>query len=123
MVINDREIGFKLTVGASAEIADFCPDGDITRIEEAFNGAYSKTVRNSCKVIRALNRGYVMSIDPLCKDHKVVTTEELLALDTDTFSALMAEAMKTFGVDMETTVEAEPKKEKTTEASETAEAD
>lgn len=107
---------FKLTVGAAAEIAEFCPEKDISRIGEVMNN-FADTVKNGARFIRALNRGYVISEkakDPTAsKGLKVVSEEEILALDPDEFMALLDDAMKCFGADKETSVEVEPvKKEK-----------
>lgn len=107
---------FKLTVGAAAEIAEFCPEKDISRIGEVMK-TYPDTVKNGARFIRALNRGFVMSEDPFNKKGlKVITEAEILALEPEEFIDLLDEAMATFGVDKETTVDVEPvKKEKAPE--------
>ena len=35
MKIGNKEYGFRLTVGASVQIAKLCPNGDLSRISEA----------------------------------------------------------------------------------------
>ena len=105
-------VDFKLTVGAAAEIADFCPDKDLSKVAETMS-TYPDTVKNGARFIRALNRGYVMSEDPFGKNGlKVITEPEIFALDPDEFMELLTKAMNVFGADKETEVEAEPKKEK-----------
>lgn len=106
-----KELNFKLTVGAAAEIADMCPDKDLAQIDKIM-ATYPDTVKNGARFIRALNRGYVMSEDPLGKKGmKVVSENELLALDPEEFLDVLNKAMESFGADRETTIEAEPKKD------------
>ena len=40
MIIFGKERGFSFTVGASVEIAEMCPDGDLTKIEKFLSGKY-----------------------------------------------------------------------------------
>lgn len=105
-----EKLQFKLTVGAAAEIAELCPDKDLAKIEQIMSN-YPDTVKNGARFIRALNRGYVMSIDPMCKKNKVVTEAELLALEPEEFMDVLNDAMMSFGADKETSIEAEPKKD------------
>lgn len=116
MVINGRETGFKLTVGAALEIGDLCPDNDLAKVDTLFDGGTNKMLRNACKVIRALNRGYELSEkSPTDDTVKVLTTDELQALEYEEFMDVLNEAMKAFKQDQSTTVQAEPKKEKDTQ--------
>lgn len=104
---------FKLTVLAAAEIAEFCPEKDISRIGEVMQ-TYPDTVRNGARLIRALNRGFVMSEiakDPKAhKGLKVVSEEEIFSLEPEAFIDLLNDAMTAFGVDRETTIDVEPTK-------------
>ena len=105
------ELNFKLTVGAAAEIAEFCPNKDLAKIEKVMSN-YPDAVKNGARFIRALNRGYVMAEkakDPKA-NLKVVSEEEILALEPDDFMDLLNKAMESFGDDRETSVEAEPAK-------------
>ena len=108
-----ENLKFKLTVLAAAEIADFCPEKDIAKIGDVMQ-TYPDTVKNGARFIRALNRGYVMSEiakDPKAnKGLKVVTEDEIFALDPEEFMALLEKAMNCFGVDRETSVDVEPTK-------------
>lgn len=114
-----KDINFKLTVGAAAEIADFCPDKDISKIGDVMQ-TYPDTVKNGARFIRALNRGYVMSEDPLGKKGlHVITENEIFALDPEEFMELLDKAMTSFGADRETETDVEPvKKEKAPEEKE-----
>ena len=40
MKIGNKEYGFRLTVGASLQIAKLCPNGDLSRISEAIGTQY-----------------------------------------------------------------------------------
>lgn len=110
-----EKINFKLTVGAAAEIAEFCPDKDIAKFGDIMQ-TYPDTIKNGARFIRALNRGFVNSEN--AKDPRkgsglsVITENEILALEPDDFMALLEKAMATFGADRETEVDAKPKKEK-----------
>lgn len=108
-----ENIKFKLTVGAAAEIADFCPEKDIAKIGDVMQ-TYPDTVKNGARFIRALNRGYIMSEiakDPKAnKGLKVITEEEIFALEPDEFMNLLEQAMTCFGIDKETSVDVEPTK-------------
>ena len=58
MVINGKEYGFKLTVGASIQIAKLCPNGDLSRIAEAVGGEYGQQAEAMAKFVEALSNGY-----------------------------------------------------------------
>ena len=45
MIINGKDRKFLLTIGASAEISDLCPQGDLARLGEVFNQSYAKQIR------------------------------------------------------------------------------
>lgn len=108
-----ENLKFKLTIGAAAEIADFCPEKDIAKIGDVMQ-TYPDTVKNGARFIRALNRGYVMSElakDPKAnKGLKVITEEEIFAMEPDEFMETLDKAMNCFGVDRETSVDVEPTK-------------
>lgn len=115
MIIHGKERGFALTIGATIEIAEFCPNGDISRIGDAITkGGYARQMTNICKLIVALNRGYEERKafeevgvgyvpDPL-------TEQEVRSLTTADLTDLQGEAMAAFGRDSETTVETKPQK-------------
>ena len=112
MIINGKERGFLLTIGASAEISDLCPQGDLSRLGEVFSQSYAKQIRVTAKLIAAMSRGYEnqrhyedpsYEADPL-------TVDEIMTLDTNTFQELTHEVMQKFGVDQKPTVEVEDKK-------------
>ena len=113
MIIHGKDRGFALTIGATIEIAEFCPNGDISRIGDAISsGGYARQMANICKLIVALNRGYEERRafteagyvpDPL-------TEKEVQSLTTADLTELQGEAMAAFARDSETTVETKPPK-------------
>ena len=112
MTVHGKERGFLLTVGASAEIAELCPGGELDRIGEVLEGPYAKTLRMVAKIIAAMSRGYENNRkyeepgyvpDPL-------TVDEILALPTPELKALEDEALAKFAQDTKPAVEVEPGK-------------
>ena len=112
MLIHGKERGFALTVGASAEIADLCPDGDLKRLGEVLDGKYGEMLRSTAKIIVAMSRGYEDGKafeDPGYKPDPL-TDREVLSLTTEDFRRLQSEAMDAFQAGHKTTVETEPEK-------------
>lgn len=114
MKIFGEEYGFALTVGASAEIADLCPDGDLSRIAEVLEGSFSKTVKFTASFISAMAKGYDDEKRYNGEEitHRPLTVDMVLALPSDVFKEVQDAALAAFRGDMKTTVEvAPPKKE------------
>ncbi len=100
MEVLGKERRFKLTIGAAAEIADFCPEGDIGRIGELLgSGSTAKSLRASAKLIAALNRGYEEAENPRAEHPDCLTVRDVLSLDADVFGELLQEAVKAFAED------------------------
>lgn len=116
MVINGREIKFLRTVKATSDLAKICPDGDIERLNELFEGDVSTTLETGAKIIHFLNEGYEMNRHFMDRSYQpqIIGVDEIMYLDDQTFTALMKDAMNSMGVGAETTVEVEePKKNET----------
>jgi hypothetical protein len=114
MKIFNGEYGFALTVGASAQIADLCPDGDLTRMGELLQGTFSQTVRFTAAFIEAMARGYddLQIYEGKEITHEPLTARMVMALPSDVFRVVQEEALEAFRKDTETTVEvAKPKKQ------------
>lgn len=112
MKIFNYDYGFLLTVGASAEIADLCPNGDIEKLGEALDGAYSHTLDITNGMIVAMSRGYEMNKafeNPGYEPHPL-TKDVLMALPQSVFAEVEAEAVKAFSASKERAVEVEAKK-------------
>ena len=114
MIINGREIKFLRTVKATADLAKLCPDGNIERMSELFNGDLSTTWETGAKIIHFLNEGYEMNRHCMDRSYqpKVLGVDEIMYLDDKTFTDLMNSAMSSMGVGAETTIELEESKTK-----------
>lgn len=113
MIIHGRERGFALTIGATIEIAEFCPNGDIGKIGDAITrGGYARQMTNICKLIVALNKGYEekRAFEEAGYTPDPLTEAEVRSLTTAELMALQAEAMAAFAHDSVTTVETKPSK-------------
>lgn len=110
MIVYGKERYFKLTVGASAAIADQCPDGDLTRIAEVFAQPYAAKINFLAHFIAALNAGYerARAFEDPTYQADPLTVPQIGALDQDTFLALQHEAMASFNGDVNTKIETEP---------------
>ena len=111
-----RKIGFKRTVGAVTDLAKIAPDGRIDRLGEVFNEEnLGLTLESGAKFLAILNKWYEKSLVFENKGYTPdpIPVEWFMSLDVDEFTELMNEAMKQFGLDDQTTVEAvEPKGKK-----------
>lgn len=114
MEINGREIKFLRTVKATSDLAKICPDGNIERLGELFNGDLSTTLETGAKIIHFLNEGYEMNKHFMDRSYqpKVLGVDEIMYLDDKTFTELMQSAMEGMGVGAETTIELEEPKKK-----------
>ena len=112
MKIYDEEYGFMLTVGASAEIADLCPDGDLNRMSELLQGRFSQTINFTASFIQAMAKGFDDAKRFAGEEvtHRPLTAEMVKALPSNVFKDVQAAALAAFRGDTETTVEVAPSK-------------
>lgn len=112
MELFGKNYGFKLTVGASAELAKACPDGDMHRIGEMLEGAFGGTVDGAASFLLALSRGYeqARSFAEPGYQPAPLTPELIAAMDFDQFKAAMTEAGEAFRRNNTPSVGAEPAK-------------
>ena len=112
MKIFDEEYGFMLTVGASAEIADLCPDGDLNRMGEVLQGRFSQTINFTASFIEAMAKGFddAERFAGHSVTHKPLTADMVKALPSNVFKDVQAAALAAFRGDTETTVEVAPSK-------------
>lgn len=114
MIVHGKERNFLLTVGASAEIAEMCPGGEISRIGEILEGPYNKVLRTTAKIIAAMSRGYENNrkYEEPGYVPEPLTVDEIMALPTGILHKLEEEALAKFNADTGTSVEIEePKKD------------
>lgn len=116
MEIFGHEYGFLLTVGASAEVAELCPGGDLAKIGEALSGRFADTVEVTSRFVVAMAAGYdaarAFAGEPV--EHPPLTVEMLKALSFAKFKEVQAAAMASFRGDTAPSVELEPSKKKET---------
>lgn len=116
MEYQGRKVGFKRTVGAVTDLAKIAPDGRIDRLGEIFNeGDLGLTLESGAQFLSILNKWYEKSLvfEDASYTPEPIPVEWFLSLDMDEFTDLMNEAMKQFGIDDQTTIEAvEPKGKK-----------
>lgn len=110
MIIHNKNIGFKLTTGATAEIANLCPDRDISKVGDLLSGAYADAVVNCDKFMRILNKWYVRCEKFEGREADLLEEGECLTLDPEVYQSLMQEAMSAFARDTKTEVSAKPVK-------------
>ena len=109
MEYNGRKIGFKRTVGAVSDLTKLAPDGRVDRLGEIFTeDNLGLTLECGAKFLAILNKWYEKSLVFENKGYTPdpIPEEWFLSLDMDDFTELMNEAMKQFGLDDQTTVEA-----------------
>ena len=112
MEIFGEEYGFSLTVGASAEIADLCPDGDLNRMNEVLESRYSKAIDFTASFIVAMAKGFDDARRYAGEEitHKPLTADMVKALPSDVFGKVQAAALAAFKEDTRSTVEVAPSK-------------
>lgn len=110
MKIGTKEYGFKLTVGASIQIAKLCPNGDLSRIAEAVGGDYGSQADTMARLIVALSNGYAASEEFEGREANRLTYEDVLSLSPSEFTEVSAEAFRVFGVDVKGDIEVESEK-------------
>lgn len=110
MIIHGKDIRFKLTTGASGEIADLCPNRDLNRIAEMMSGAFGDSVRICDKFCVILNKWYVRAEKFAGRKADSLEEGEILVLDPDEYAQVMKEAMSVFRADTKQEVEVKPTK-------------
>lgn len=110
MIINGKEYGFKLTVGASVKVASMCPNGDLAKLGEVMKGAYGKQADSIAKIVSYLNEGYVAAEKFAGRDANVLTVDGIMSLSPTEFTALSDEAFQAFVGDASGEIEVESEK-------------
>ena len=108
-----REINFERTVWADRQLAKLCPGNNIQLLGDLIDkDDFDNQMDIIIKLIRILNEGYERKAHFLDKSHEidVISEEELECMTEEEIIALSNRAFEKFGLDGETTVEAEPEK-------------
>ena len=109
MEYNGKKIGFKRTVGAIADLTKLAPGGRVDRLGEIFSeDNLGLTLESGVHFLAILNKWYEKSLAFDNKEYvpDPVPEDWFMMLDMEDFTELMNEAMKQFGLDDQTTVEA-----------------
>lgn len=118
MIIHGKERSFLMTVQASVDIAEMCPDGDLSRVREALDGSQMKALRFIAKFIAALSRGYENNrkYEEPGYDPDPLTVDEILSMPFSEIKAVETEALKAFYGSAKTEIDTkdQPKKEEGT---------
>lgn len=112
MLVNGRDIGFRRSVRASADLAEICPGKKIERFGELVEGKDATTAT----MLTALAAMAAVLSEAWCKNRaktednvpEPLTIEEVLDLDEDEYNRVIAEASNVFRKDGEHLVEARP---------------
>lgn len=112
MIIHGKEIKFLRTVKTTSDLAKLCPDEDIEKLGELFNGSLPKTLETGAKIIHYLNEGYEMNQYFMDNTHKpeIISEDEIMYLDDKTYTELMQDALKSMNEGAEQTIEVEESK-------------
>lgn len=121
MLVHGREVGLRLTMRATLEIAKLTPHESIDEIGDVLgNATFAEQLQLIVKFIAALSRGYeeARKYEEPGYVPNPVTEEELLSLDMSDLNVLQADAFAAFNRDSKTEVEVkESKKESAPPAS------
>lgn len=114
MNVYGRERGFLMTVGASAELAERCPDRRLDNWAKMLkDGDDVSTIENRAALICILNKGYELNKSFQEEDYEAnpLKMEQVLALPGDVFLSLLSEALQATQPKRE--IESEPLKKNT----------
>lgn len=113
MIIHGRECGFRFTIGASIAIAELCPEKDLSRMGELFEGkSYGDVAVQTAKLAAILSKANEAAVayDGSRQQERPLSEEEIMTLTQEEFQAVQAEVLKAYGADTARTVEVEPSK-------------
>ena len=108
-----RELHFERTVWADRQLARLCPGNNIQRLGDVVDiEDFDAQMGGIISIIRIMNEAYERKAHFLDSSHEidVITVEELENLTEDELMELCNLAFEKFGIDGQTTVEAEPEK-------------
>lgn len=114
MKVRGRDINFLRTVKTTVDLADLCPDRDLSKIDIIFQENVADAQLNAAKLIHIMAEGYEMNkhFDDPSYEPNVISVDEILYLDNDTFNKLLEKAMHAFEKGVDRLVETEPEKGK-----------
>ena len=113
MNINGREIGFRRSVRATADLSEICPGKDLNRMGEMITGKNATTAQTLtlfAAMVVVLNQAYERHLNKEDPEHEPnpLTIEDVMDLDEQTFNDLVMAAFAVFKSDAVRTVNAKP---------------
>lgn len=107
---NGREVLFRRSVKATADLAEICPDKDISKLGELMKGGTGQQLATGAVLIRVLNAAY--------ENHRAlvepgyvadpISVDEVMDLDADEFAELLVEAIAVFRADGQQDIATKP---------------
>ena len=110
MKIGNKEYGFRLTTGASVEIAKLCPNEDLLKIGDAIGNGYGRQAEAMARMIVALNEGFVAFEKFEGREANRLTYEHLMSMSPAQFAEVSRNAIKAFTGDIDGEIEVESEK-------------
>lgn len=121
MIIHGKERGFRFTIRASIEMAELCPDKDISRMGELLDGkSFQEMALQVAKLAIIMNKAdeEAVAYEGTRERIEPITEDEMMTLTTEEFTAVQQEIFKAYGADTTRTVEVEPSKKNGAEEAE-----
>lgn len=120
MIVHGKERKFRMTVGASAEIAKMCPNGDLRELGKIFTRNFVSDIGNIAKIIEILNHAEeeAHSYEDPTYTPDYMMAAEIMTLTPSELTELQKEAFGTIKKDSAQTVKTAPAKKKETKAQE-----
>ena len=110
MKIGSKEYGFKLTVGASVQIAKLCPGNDLSQIGKAVGNGYGEQAETMAKMIVFLSDGFAAAEEFEGRKANRLTYDQVMSLTPHVFAQVSSEAIKAFMGDVNGEIEVETEK-------------
>lgn len=115
MLIHGKDRRFLLTIGASSELSELCPNGDIAKLGDLMTKAtYAENLRIIVKLAVAMNKGFELNRKYGNEGYEpdVITEEELMSLTPAELKDLQEAVIRAFAGDIAPQIELEPEKKR-----------
>ena len=110
MKLNGKEILFRRSVRATADLAEICPNKDIAKIGELMNGGTGQQLATGAVLIHVLNAAYEShrAMTEPGYEPRAITVDEIMDLDETEYMTLMTEALAVFRADGQQDIASKP---------------
>ena len=119
MKLFGREYGMLYSVGAQQEIAELCPENDLTKLSEALGGKAFERTAMAARIPMILSNWHERAESLIAREEgreytpAPITWDLIALLSVEEFSALLTEAFKVMARDSGRSVEADAGEKKT----------